>query len=117
MLGVWVLTKLFQAPHDGNDYPIAWSYGYNHAAMGYQDNGWGLSWVSMDIHQFAFLKAGMDPNVQVVGKNRDEATTPFLLETYKDKLGEGAFSTLGQVLDKLGEWEPRFWLERDPHKP
>src|SRR5579864_3891478 len=110
MLGVWVMTKSFQAPHDGSEYPRAWSYGNNHSAMGYQANGWGLAWVSMDTHQLAFLKAGIDPNVQVVGWHRDAAPTPLLLETYADRLGDGTFTALGQVLDKLGEWEPRFWL-------
>jgi hypothetical protein len=114
-LGVWVMSKSYEAP-GGEILPVAWSYGNNHSASGYQANGWGLVWVSMDIHQLMFIKAGIDPNVEYVGRDASAAPTALLLETYKDKLDE-PFSTLGQVLDKLGDWEPRFWLERDPHKP
>jgi hypothetical protein len=116
MLGVWVLSKSYETPA-GDVLPVAWSYGNNHSASGYEANGWGLVWVSMDIHQYIFLKSGIDPNVQAIGKDTSAAPTPLLLETYRGKLGDGVFSTLGQVLEKLGEWEPRFWLERDPHKP
>ncbi len=115
MLGVWVMTKSFDAP--SGPLPVAWSYGYNHSANGFQENGWGLAWVSMDVQQLVFIRSGIDPNVQYVGKDASAKPTPLLLETYADQLGDGEFSTLGEVLDKLGEWEPRFWLERDPHKP
>ena len=119
MMGVWVLSKSFQAP-TGEVLPVAWSYGYNHAAMGYEGNGWGLVWVSLDVHQLTFIKSGTDPNVQFVGLAGREtwsAPPPLLLQTYADKLGADAFDNLGQVLLKLGETEPRFLLERDPRNP
>ena len=94
----------------GEILPVAWSYGHNHAAMTYQENGWGLVWLSLDVHQLVFLKTGTDPNVQVVGRPGSKPT-PLLLETYADKLDpDETYGTLEQVLEKLGEWEPRFLL-------
>jgi hypothetical protein len=118
MMYVWLLSKSYQAPN-GEELPIAWSYGYNHSAMGYQDNGYGLVCVSMDAHQLAFIRSGLDANVEyagVYGKETWVKPTPLMLETYRAQLGAGQYDNLGQVLDKLGEWEPRFLLERDPHK-
>jgi hypothetical protein len=112
----WIMSKFYLAP-DGNELPVAYSYGYNHSAMGYQDNGWGLVWVSLDTQQLEFLRSGTDPNVQVVGTEWDPPTQ-LLLETYADKLtGAGPFIMLAQVLSKLGQWEPRFIVQRDPNKP
>lgn len=113
---VWVMSKAYQAPN-GDPVPVAWSYGYNHSHMGFQANGWGLVWLTLDVHQLVFLKSGIDPNVQVVGIERNKPI-PLLLETYADKLeGGGPYANLGEVLDKLGEWEPRFLLERSAREP
>ncbi len=117
MMQVWVMSKSYASPN-GGVLPVAWSYGYNHSSMGYQENGWGLVWLSLDAHQLEFIRAGVDPNVQFVGIAGKEMSPPtqLLLDTYADKLaGAGPFM-LGQVLEKLGEWETRFVLERDPHK-
>lgn len=111
MMHVWVMSKSF--PSTTGDLPVAWSYGYNHAAMGYENNGWGLVWLSLDIHQLMFLKAKIDPNVEVIGKESSKPTQ-LLLDTYADRLaGDGPYTTVQQVLDRLGELEPRFWLERN----
>jgi hypothetical protein len=115
MIYVWVLSKAYQAP-TGETLPVAWSYGYNHSSMGYKDNGYGLVWLSLDAHQLQFLKAGLDANVQVVGRENSKPT-PLLLETYKDALGDETYDNVGQILERLGDTEPRFLLERDPHRP
>jgi hypothetical protein len=119
MMCVWMLSKAYQAP-GGEILPVAWSYGYNHSAMGYQANGWGLTCVSMDAHQLVFVRSGVDANIQYVGIAGKETwvkPTALLLETYKELLGDVTYDHLGHVLDKLGETEPRFLLERDPHRP
>jgi hypothetical protein len=116
MMYAWVMSQFYQAD-DGSVLPVAYSYGYNHASMGFQANGWGLVWISLDAQQIDFLRSGTDPAVQVVGTEWD---TPIqlLLDTYADKLtGSGPFVMLGQVLGKLGQWEPNFLMQRDPNKP
>jgi len=118
MMGVWVLSKSFDDPASGT-LPVAHSYGYNHAAMGYEANGWGLVWLSLDVHQLEFLRSGTDPNVQFVGLAGRETWSrpvPLLLETYASKLKGGPYAHLGQVLFELGEAEPRFLIERDPRR-
>jgi hypothetical protein len=87
MMQVWVMSKSYVAP-GGETLPVAWSYGYNHSAMGYQANGWGLVWLSLDTHQLEFIRAGIDPNVQFVGIAGREMSPPtqLLLDTYADKL-------------------------------
>src|ERR1041385_2407496 len=119
MMYVWILSKSYHAP-SGETLPVAWSYGYNHSANGYQANGYGLVCVSMDAHQLAFVRTGLDANVEyagVYGKETWVKPSPLLLETYKDQLGDGVYENLGQVLERLGETEPRFLLDRDPHRP
>lgn len=112
----WVMSRSYVAP-EGEILPVAYSYGYNHSAMGFQANGWGLVWLSLDAQQLEFLRAGVDANVEVVGTEWD-APTPRLLDTYADKLtGSGPFVMLAQALSKLGQWEPRFIEPRDPTKP
>jgi hypothetical protein len=116
MMAAWVLSQFYQA-QDGSVLPVAYSYAYNHVSMGFQDNGWGLVWISLDAQQLDFLRSGTDPAVQVVGTEWD--TPPqLLLDTYSAQLtGSGPFVMLGQVLGKLGQWEPNFLIVRDPNKP
>src|SRR6478672_8144881 len=114
MMYCWVMSK-FHTAVDGTVLPTAYSYGYNHAAMGYESNGYGLVWITLDTQQLEFLRSGTDPDVEVVGTEWD-APTPLLLTTYADKLGTGTFVMLGQVLAKLGQTEPRFIVQRDPTK-
>jgi hypothetical protein len=112
----WVMSKSYVAD-SGEELPVAWSYGRNHMASGYQANGFGLVWLSLDAHQLEFLRSGIDDRVQVVGKEMSRPT-PLLLETYADKLGDPTqYNTLQDVLDKLGETEPRFLQDMDPRKP
>ncbi|MGH9634960.1 MAG: hypothetical protein ACRD72_09015 [Candidatus Angelobacter sp.] len=114
MQHVWVMSKSYDA--QGDTMPIAWSYGYNYSAMGFKPGGWGLVWLSLDIQQEVFIKSGIDPNVQIVGRENSKPTQ-LLLDTYKEELGDDTYTTLEQVLGKLGEKDPRFLLERDPHRP
>jgi hypothetical protein len=100
----------------GEELPVVYSYGRNHSAMGYKQNGWGLVWLSLDAHQLEFLRSGTDPRVEVVGKEWD-APTDLLLSTYADELGSFDYQFLHQVLSKLGETEPRFLMERSPNMP
>lgn len=116
MKHTWVMTKSYQAL-TGEVLPVAWNYGRNHAASGYKPNGWGLVWLSLDQPQLEFLLSGTDSDVQVVGQEKDKPT-PLLLETYADELGDPAkYYTVQDVLDKLGETEPRFLEDRDPRRP
>lgn len=103
----WVMSKSYVAAN-GMVLPVAYSYGYNHYASGYQANGWGLVWISLDVQHLEFLRSGTDPDVQLVGTEFDPPTQ-LLLDTYADQLaGAGPFTFLVQVLNKLGQWEPRF---------
>jgi hypothetical protein len=113
---VWVMSQVYTAT-TGEGLPVAYSYGRNHHASGYAANGWGLVWLSLASQQLEFLKSGTDDRVEVVGKEHSKPT-PLLLETYADRLGDPTqYSTLQDVLDKLGETEPRFLAELDERKP
>jgi hypothetical protein len=111
----WVMTKSYQAT-SGETLPVAYSYGANHSSMGYEANGWGLAWISLDVHQLEFLLSGIDDRVVVVGQE-DDPPTQLLLDTYADKLKSKKYDTLRQVLKELGKTEPRFTMTRDPNKP
>jgi hypothetical protein len=111
---LWVMSKSYRAL-SGEVLPVAYSYARNHSAMGYEESGWGLVWVSLDAHHLAFLQSGTDPNVEIVGREWDRPTD-LLLETYQSKLGGYDFDNLGQVLSKLGLSEPRFLIDRSPDK-
>ena len=108
----WVMSKFYTAT-DGSVLPTAYSYGNNHVAMGFQSNGYGLVWISLESQQLEFLRSGTDPDVEVVGTEWN-TPTPLLLTTYADQLGTHTFVTLGQVLAKLGQTEPRFIQLFDP---
>jgi hypothetical protein len=108
------MSKFYTAP-DGTVLPTAQSYGNNHVAMGFQSNGYGLVWISLESQQLEFLRSGMEPDVEVVGTEWD-APTPLLLTTYVDQIGTSTFVMLGQALAKLGQTEPRFIQQYDPAK-
>src|SRR6185437_545183 len=102
MMYCWVMSKFYTAA-DGKMLPTAASYGNNHAAMGFQSNGYGLVWISLEAQQLDFLRSETDPDVEVVGTEWDPPTQ-LLLTTYADKLDAGAtYVMLGQVLAKLGQ--------------
>ena len=114
---IWVMSKAFHDLHHG-DMPVAYSHARKHVGMGVQANGWGLAWLAVDAQHLAFIRAGIDPNVQYVGLVGRESSppTPLLLETYADKLGSDTYTTLEQVLLKLGEWDIRFLLDFTENK-
>lgn len=112
----WVMTKFYQAT-TGETLPVAASYGANHSDMGFEANGYGLAWISLDVHQLEFLNSGTDDRVEVVGQE-DDPPTKLLLDTYASKLDASVtYLTLRQVLKKLAKTEPRFTMPRDPNKP
>lgn len=112
MIGLWVLSKPYAA--DGGTFPVAWSYGHNHIAFGYQGNGWSLVYLSCDAHQAAFIVSGTDPNVVYVGTEWD-APPQLLLDTYSSSITPGkTYTSVGQVLADLGKADARFIEQRDP---
>lgn len=114
MHGIWVLSKSYTA--DGGRFPVAWSYGHNHIAMGYQENGWSLVYLTCDSHHIEFMLSGIDPNVLYVGTEWDEPPQ-LLLDTYQHVLPKGkTYLTVGQVLAQLGRWDARFTEHRRPDK-
>lgn len=114
MLGIWVLSKPYTAP--GGAFPVAWSYGQNHVALGYQDNGWCLVYLTCSTEQMQFILSGTDPNVVYVGTEWD-APPQLLLDTYKAQLPTNqTFTAVGQVLAALGRSDPRFIMPRTPEK-
>jgi hypothetical protein len=115
MMSVWIMSKFYQAL-DGKILPTAQSYCNNHAASGFQANGYGLVWCSMEFPQLQYLQSGAEPDCEVVGTHLWSAPTPLLLTTYADQLSSGTFTMLAQVLDVLGQTEPRFLQPYDPAK-
>lgn len=117
MIGIWVMSKSYESP--AGILPIAWSYGFNHKAMGYDPaTGWGLVWLTCEAQQIAFMQSNTDPNVQYVGTMWD-APTPLVLQVYAGQLGSGTYTQMTQVLSKLSQTEPRFLeaMMSDPNKP
>jgi hypothetical protein len=110
----WILTKTDAHP-DGNRHPIAasMSVAWQGPMQPLHPDGWMLLQVRCHGAHHRYMKH--DDDIIWIG-NEWSKVPPELLEAYAEKLDPNeTYSNLGQVLDKLGEWDARF-LERLPPK-
>jgi hypothetical protein len=104
----WVLSK-FDAGDDMNPLlPLVASMSMEWQGTMEPDtpDGWALVWIRCDNVHLEFIR--QDPDIIWIG-NEWSKVPQQVLDTYASKLDPTqTYQFLGQVLDKLGEWETVF---------
>jgi len=108
----WILTKSDRVDDSMKPIVASMSMAWHAPMQPLHPDGWNLVLVRCDVSHHVYMKH--DEDVIWIG-NEWSKVPKELLDTYADHLDPNeTYENLGQVLDKLADWDYRF-LERLPH--
>ena len=111
MVTGWILTKVDNTEDGPRPLIASLSASWRAGALPLTEGGWMLCHVKTHPEVVAFMKQDED----FIWIGNDWSKVPQeVLDTYAEKLNpEEQYLFIGQVVDKLSEWEPRFNMRAD----
>ena len=112
MVTGWILTKMDDTEAGPKPVIASLSAAYRPGAVPLTEGGWMLCHVKCDPAIVEYMKKDTEDFLWIGG---DYSKVPqVVLDTYASKLDpEETYLFIGQVVQKLAEWEPRFNMRAD----